>query len=98
QGAVQPLPYHPVTEVILQLDVAGRGGDLGQPACGNNGDQLLALFVVFVTLGAILCIRSRGEQVKGTVALVPPKSGVIVNKATKIERYYAVGYACINLS
>ncbi|MEI7194054.1 hypothetical protein WCT98_20700, partial [Pectobacterium brasiliense] len=34
QGAVQLLPYHPVTEVILQLDMAGRGGDLGQPACG----------------------------------------------------------------
>lgn len=23
---VQPLPYHPVTEVILQLDMAGCGG------------------------------------------------------------------------
>ncbi|RUR86373.1 hypothetical protein PB16LOC_04576 [Pectobacterium versatile] len=38
---------------------------------GDNGDQLLALFVVLVTPGAILCIRPRGEQVKGAVALTP---------------------------
>ncbi|ONK04279.1 hypothetical protein BSK71_14925, partial [Pectobacterium actinidiae] len=36
---------------------------------GDNGDQLLALFVVLVTPSAILCIRPRGEQVKGAVAL-----------------------------
>ncbi|MFJ5341789.1 SymE family type I addiction module toxin [Pectobacterium sp. CHL-2024] len=28
--------------------------------------------------------------------MAPPKSGVIVNKATKTERYYTVGYASHN--